>query len=269
MKKNDREKRRELLGFFPIFLVFAVLLCVAVWGLDSVGIINLPFVNSDESGAGEKDADVSALLERIAESEKNGTAKYVALDSSGVKHLLATGKASNYYLHEYTLSYGNAERPAVTCSVLRKVDDFNLTVFKNEKTVFEVTRSGSAARIFDVESGIESILNDTGKDFFEQMTGVVSGLDLINFVINFNDGTPSQWKFGTVETCVAEALREESVNIIRITLGYHDHTEVYMLDLDRGSIYSFESRSGGELTVKMETIKYIYDVAEMEIPPIY
>lgn len=262
MDKNKRHFRNLPVALLAVILVGA--LCAAVYGLDRVGFIEIPLLHNTEELPADNGEEIEKLLERLSNAEKNGESVFMMLDSSVVIDVLATGKASNNYLHEYSVSYGEGGS-AVEYSVLRKAADFHLLEFREEKLVREVLCVGGNAEVFDARLDQRSTLTGVTGDYFEINSGSISAIDLINFVINFRSGTPSSWKLGTVVDCTVEAVREESVNMARITLKYSDHTDIYMLDIDRSALYSCETYVDGMKTVSMKTTKISYDIEGLEL----
>ena len=259
----DKNKRHIPVILLAVFLIGA--LAAAVFGLNRLGLIELPFLSGDTEPVIDNASEIERILQSLSNAEENGESVYMMLDSSVVKDVLATGKASNNYLHEYSVTYGNGEGGTVEYSVLRLGTDFHLLEFKDGKLLREVICVGGTARVYDARLGQGSTLKGVGAEFFEQNSGSVSAIDLINFAINFRAGTPVAWKLGTVHACTVEAVREESVNMARITLEYSDHTDIYMLDIDRSALYSYDAYVGGERTVSMRTTKISYDISGMEI----
>ncbi|MDY5940590.1 MAG: hypothetical protein SPJ23_02940 [Eubacteriales bacterium] len=266
---RDKEiQGSTFLSFIPIVLGMLVLLFLGIWGLSSAGIVTLPFGESHSSEVPEDSGEVSALLDRLAGVDAQETVSYEALAPSAIRHILATGTLSNSYLHEYTITYGDTTVAAESFSVLRRNADFHLLVTRNGVTIREILYSKGQAEFADADSGVRAAQEVTASSYFEQMTGTVSALDLVNFVINFKDGSPSEWKFGTVQTCTLESLRQESVNMARITLGYSDRTEVYLLDIDRGYLLSYESLRADKTIVRMQTKQFTYDITGIGTEPV-
>ncbi|MBR6741827.1 MAG: hypothetical protein IKM09_00120 [Clostridia bacterium] len=250
------------LSVIVLVVILLVLLALSLWGLNSIGVINI--FNDNSAPQPSAPEDIAGLLADLANKEETGNITYAALDSSVIKDVLATGKASNNYLHEYTLSYGG-DSAVISCSVLRLNDDFHLLEFKNGRQTREILKQGASARIVDVRAGVQTEIPATSADFFEKMTGSVSAIDVINFLLSYREGTPVSWKLGTAKSCVAEAVREESYNMARISIGYAEHFDIYMIDMDRGVLYSYDSYVAGELAVSMRTTSFTYDVKGMEI----
>jgi hypothetical protein len=261
MEKNKRHFRSLPVALLAVILLCA--LCGAVYGLDRIGFIEIPLLHRTEELPSENGEEIEALLERLSNAEKNGESVFLMLDSSVVIDVLATGKASNNYLHEYSIGYG--EGGTAEYSVLRKNSDFHLLEFRQGKLVREVLCVDGNAEVFDARLGQRSVLTGVSGDYFELNSGSISAIDLINFVINFRSGTPTAWKLGTVAECTVETVREESVNMARITLTYSDHTDVYMLDIDRSALYSYETYVGGKKTAGMKTTKISYDIEGLEL----
>ena len=258
----DNNKRH-----LPVILLALFLICVlvfAVWGLNTLGLVSLPFIPSDTEETPDNGKEIEEILNSLSNSKRNGESVYTMLDSSVVKDVLATGKASNNYLHEYSLSYGEGGG-AVEYSVLRRGADFHLLEFKDGKMLREVLCVGGTSTVYDARLGKKSTITGVGTEYFEQNSSSISAIDIINFVINFRVGTPVSWKLGTVLDCTVEAVREESVNMARITLKYSDHTDIYMLDIDRSALYSYESFVGETRTVSMRTTKISYDIEGLEL----
>lgn len=262
----DKNKRSRL-NFYVILLALflAVALGFAVYGLYRIGLVNFPAMHFEDAQPAGDGEEIEKLIGSLANSEQDGDAGYHMLDSSVVIDVLATGRASNTYLHEYAVTYLNSDNDAVEFSLLRKGADFHLLEFKDGKVVCEVLCIDGNATVFDARLRQKSTLMEVSGDFFEITTGSISAIDIINFVINFHTGTPASWKLGTVNDCVIEAVREESVNMARITLTYSDHTDVYMLDIDGGLLYSYESYIDGVKTVSMKTTKFSYDIEGLEL----
>lgn len=259
----DKNKRHIPIILLAAFLVGA--LCAAVWGLNRLGLVDLPFLSADTEPVADNANEIEKILQSLSNAENNGESVYMTLDSSVVKHVLATGKASNNYLHEYTVTYGNGEGNTVEFSVLRNNSDFHLLEFKDGKMICEVLCKNGVASVYDFRLGQDSTLEGVSADYFEQISGSISAIDIINFVINFRAGTPEVWKLGTVNDCTVEAVREESVNMARITLEYSDHTDIYMLDIDKSALYSYETYVGATRTVSMKTTKISYDIEGLEL----
>lgn len=265
---NDKEPRGKVfLSLLPIIFGMLILLGLCLWGLSSVGIITLPFAGQGTEPPKDS-GELSAILDRLAGSETLPVT-YEALAPSAIRHILATGNLSNSYLHEYTVFYGGSAEETETYSVLRRDADFHLLVTRGSVTVREILRRNGVAEVFDTDTGVRAAQSVTDSTYFERMTGTVSALDLVNFVINFKDGTPSEWKFGTVTSCVLESLRQESVNMARITLGYADRSEIYLLDIDRGYLLSYESLGKDKTTiVRMQTKQFTYDITGIGTEPV-
>ena len=260
MDKNKRHLPVILLAVILVGALFA-----AVLGLNRLGLIDLPFLSSDTEPVLDNADEIEKILQSLSNAEKNGESVFTMLDSSVVKDVLATGKASNNYLHEYTLTYGSGENNTAEFSVLRLGTDFHLLEFKGGKMLREVLCIGGVSSVYDFRLGQSSTLSGVGADYFEQSAGSISAIDLINLAINFRTGNPVAWKLGTVNDCTVEAVREESVNMARITLKYSDHTDIYMLDIDRSALYSYETYVGETRTVSMKTTKISYDIEGLEL----
>lgn len=243
-------------------LILLILLALSLWGLNSIGVINI-FDSGETQNQGSYD-DIAGLLGEIANKEESGEITYAALDSSVIKDVLATGKATYNYLHEYTLTYGG-DSAKISCSVLRLNNDFHLIELKNGRQTREILKKGDVARIVDVRTGLDTEIAVTSGDFFEKVTGSISAIDVINFLLSYREGASVSWKMGTVKSCVAEAVREESYNMARISIGYAEHFDIYMIDMDRGILYSYDSYVAGELAVSLRTTNFTYDVKGMEI----
>ncbi len=261
----NRDKRHnDILSVLLLAVVLVALLSLALFGLHKAGIVNWFKQEQTEEQPDDGQA-IANLLESLAEREKNGELTYVTLDSSIIKAVLATGGAGNQYLHEYTITYGNRDTPSISCSVLRLDNDFHLLEFKDGRLMREVLCVDRIAQVFDSRVGRSEVLTGVPAEYFEQNTGSVSAIDLINLIINFKTGTPVSWKLGTVQDCIVEALREESVNMARITLDYGDHKDIYMLDIDSRALYSYESYSGDVRMVRMQTTNFTYKIEGMEL----
>jgi len=261
----NRDKRHnDILSVLLLAVVLVALLSLALFGLHKAGIVNW-FKQEQTAEQPDDGQAIANLLESLAEREKNGELTYVTLDSSIIKAVLATGGAGNQYLHEYTITYGNRDTPSISCSVLRLDNDFHLLEFKDGRLMREVLCVDRIAQVFDSRVGRSEVLTGVPAEYFEQNTGSVSAIDLINLIINFKTGTPVSWKLGTAKSCVAEAVREESYNMARISIGYAEHFDIYMIDMDRGVLYSYDSYVAGELAVSMRTTSFTYDVKGMEI----
>ncbi len=248
-----------------LFAVLAILLSLALFGLHKVGLVDLSFTSDGTAPDGDDGQEITALLNSIANREKNGETVFVMLDSSVIKDVLATGKAGNQYLHEYTITYGDSGSAAIHCSVVRKNSDFHLLEFVDSKIVREVKLIGGKAKVFDSRVGINASLDSVPEGYFEQTTGSISAIDIINFVINYHAGDPVTWKMGNVLNCTVETVREESVNMARITMEYDDHMDVYMLDIDRSALYSCETYVESILVSRMQTTKISYDIENTEL----
>ena len=263
MDINKRSKLNFSIILLALFL--AVALGLAVYGLYRLGLVQLPALRFEDAMPSGDSEEIEKLIESLANSEQIGEVDYRMLDSSVVIDVLATGRASNTYLHEYTVTYSDAEKGTTEFSVLRKNADFHLLEFKDGKIVREVLCVEGNADIFDARLNQRGTLAGVSGDFFEINSGSISAIDIINFVINFHRGTPVSWKLGMVNDCVIEAVREESVSMARITLTYSDHTDVYLLDIDGGLLYSYESYVEGVRVVSMKTTKFSYDIEGLEL----
>ncbi len=263
MEKNQRYLPNLSVILLAVFLVCA--LVAAIFGLNRLGLLKLSFIAQDTEQPTDNGNEIEELLQSLSNAENNGEITYLMLDSSVVKDVLATGKASNSYLHEYSITYGDKEGNTAEFSVLRKNSDFHLLEFKDGKVYREVLCVNGTAEIFDARLGQRATVTNVSADYFEMSSGVVSAIDLINLIINFHPGTPVTWKLGTVIDCTVEAVREESVNMARITLKYSDHTDIYMLDIDRSALYSYETFVGNARTVSMKTTKISYDIEGLEL----
>lgn len=245
-----------------LVVILLALLALSLWGLNSIGVISL--FESSSAPQQTSPEDIAGLLEELANKEDSGNITYASLDVSVIKDVLATGKASNSYLHEYTLSYGG-DSTVISCSVLRLNNDFHLLEFKNGRQTREILKKGETALIKDVRTGAQTEFSTVSEDFFEKTTGTVSAIDVINFLLSYREGVPASWKLGNVKSCVAEAVREESYNMAKISIGYAEHFDIYMIDMDRGVLYSYDSYVAGELAVSMRTTSFTYDVKGLEI----
>ncbi len=267
MDKNKRYLHNLSVILLAVFI--ACILVAAALGLNALGLLTLPFITEDTEPVIDNGKEIEELLQSLSNAENNGESVYMMLDSSVVKDVLATGKASNSYLHEYSITYGDNSGDAVEFSVFRKNSDFHLLEFKNGMIVREVLCINGVAEIFDARIGQLDTVIGAASDYFETCSGVVSAIDLINFVLNFHTGTPVTWKLGTVIDCTVEALREESVNLARVTLTYSDHKDVYMLDIDRSALYSYETFVRDVRTVSMKTTKISYDIEGLELDSVF
>ncbi len=254
----------HIISVVSLVVFFVVALLLSFYGLGKVGLIELPFIEQETEPITGNENKIDDILNSLANSEKTEESVYLILDSSVVKDVLATGKVTNNYLHEYSITYGE-DKGSVEYSVLRKNSDFHMLEFKNGQLMSEVLCLFGTAYVFDARLNQRNTLVGLPDDFFEKSTGSISAIDLINFVINFHKGTPVMWKLGTVNDCTVEAVREESVNMARITLKYSDHTDIYMLDIDRSALYSYETYVGDVRTVSMKTTKISYDIEGLEL----
>lgn len=263
MDKNKRYNPNLSVILLAVFLVCA--LAAAVLGLNAIGLVTLPFVSEDTEQTVDDGKEIEKILQSLSNAEKNGETVYMILDSSVVKDVLATGKVTNNYLHEYTITYGDKQDETMEYSVLRKNANFHLLELKDGKILREVLCINGTAEIFDARLGQRATVTNVPSYYFEMSSGIVSAIDLINFIINFHPGMPVEWKLGTVVDCTVEALREESVNMARVTLTYSDHKDIYMLDIDRSTIYSYEVYVGDVRAVSMRTTKVSYDIEGLEL----
>jgi len=263
--KRKNASHRNALPIVLLGVVMAALFTLALFGLHRVGLVELPFISSGEESTELEGQEIEAILNSLSVKESGGETVFVMLDSSVIKDVLATGKAGNQYLHEYTVTYGDSESYSVYCSVLRKNSDFHLTEFRNGMLTREIKLVGGKAEISDYRVGLTESFDTVPSGFFEQSTGCISVIDLINFVINYQPGETVTWKMGTVKNCVVETVREESVNMARITMVYEDRRDVYMLDIDRSALYSCESYVGDALVSHLKTTKISYDIGNSDL----
>ena len=108
MDINKRSKLNFSVILLALFL--AVALGLAVYGLYRLGLVQLPALRFEDAMPSGDSEEIEKLIESLANSEQIGEVDYRMLDSSVVIDVLATGRASNTYLHEYTVTYSDAEK---------------------------------------------------------------------------------------------------------------------------------------------------------------
>lgn len=249
--KSDKRRKK---GRYTVALVATAALLLAITGFAVIKFA--PFGNAPEEPAkGEKSG--------IGTPEhSSGGVEYRTSADLSVTSLLTTGKMSNVYLHEYTVSSGT-DGPETFYSVLRDNDEFDVRIFRGGSKIAEVSYLGGMYRNDDYLTGSSIELKGMPDDMsFERITGTVSLLDLVNFSLSYREGTNASWYFGTAVGCRSELLRDGEQNTAVITVECTDHIERYYIDFDGGVVVRAETETFGKTTSHVTTTLCKYNAEE-------